>query len=89
MRRIRSKANRRLIAAGCRTGGRQAAWFDPEHEPFRRDLALDVIFAAAKRSTGLPGPRGRLMVRDLDRASLLSGGSWRQVSALARRWGLG
>lgn len=59
------------------------SFFDPTHKPWRRDLALDVILRAAEANLG-----GRVMVRDLDRAAAMSGGSWMQVNALRQSIGL-
>lgn len=77
------------MAAGGRINGREAACFDPTHRPFRRDLAMDVILRAVERNGCSEKWRGRLMVRDIDRACALSGGSWAQVNRLARSVGLG
>jgi hypothetical protein len=79
---------KRLVAAGGRIHRQERACYDPTHRPWRRDLALDVILTAVTANCGWPGSRGRLMVRDLDRACALSGGSWPEVNALARSIGL-
>ncbi len=81
---------RRLVAAGGRIDGREFAVSDPgTSRKWRRDLALDVILRATEANGHLPQLRGRLMVRDIDRACALSGGCWAEVSALARSVGLG
>jgi len=81
--------SRRLIAAGGRINGREIACFDPSYRPFRRDLAMEVLLEAVQRNICWPKLRGRLMIRDIDRACALAGGSWMQVNALARSIGLG
>lgn len=87
--RIRNSEKPRLVAAGSRVNGQKVVCFDPTYRPFRRDLALDVLLEAVRANARWPRLRGRLMIRDIDRACALSGGGYLQINALAKSIGLG
>jgi hypothetical protein len=50
---------------------------------------MNVLLEAAERNACWPKLQGRLMIRDIDRAAALAGGSYLQIWALAKSVGLG